>query len=523
MKRRDEISNEQKRRHWDLPSWARRFIRFICPLELVEEIEGDLIQKYEKDSKRLSMSAAKRNLAWNTVRFFRPGIILRNKFSYDLNRVDILWIYFKVACRQLLKSKSYSFINVMGLAVGLTAFFLITQYVSFEKSYDTFHENGNEIFRLALEFKENEEITNSSAKNYVEVRDILSEYVPQIKNITGFTKIPANTGFLFRYKDKLYNQSGGFIHADSNFFKVFPSLLIKGDPKTALSDKHNLVISESMANKIFGNIDPLGKQWENLNENENRGDHVISGVMRDMPANSHFHANFIGVVDRSEWGNLLPWQGFFYTYVTLPKDDDKSKLQDQMDRLNSWLERADPKTKGASVTLQQLHDIHLHSNLNDELEGGGSEKWLYILYSIGLIILIMAWINYINIQTARFITRAKEVGIRRIIGSRKADLAMQFLVEFAIITLLSTLIAGMLLQFIYTRFAYLTGVPISEFQWSAPSLWIGSLSLFLLGSLVAGVYPGLYLLKLDPISSLKGKVVGALKGRKMQKSLLIVQ
>ena len=194
----------------------------------------------------------------------------------------MLWIYFKVACRHLLKSKSYSFINVIGLAVGLTAFFLITQYVSFEKSYDTFHENGNEIFRVTLEYRENGEVTNTSAKAYIEVGDALRQYVPQIENLTGFTKIPANTGFLFRYKEKLYNEGGGFVHADTNFFKVFPSLLVKGDPKTALSEKHNLVISESMAKKIFGDIDPIGKQWENVNENEGRGDYVISGVLREI-------------------------------------------------------------------------------------------------------------------------------------------------------------------------------------------------------------------------------------------------
>jgi putative ABC transport system permease protein len=173
------------------------------------------------------------------------------------------------------------------------------------------------------------------------------------------------------------------VHADTNFFKVFPSLLVKGDPKTALSEKHNLVISESIAKKIFGDIDPIGKQWENVNENEGRGDYVISGVLRDIPANSHFHANFIGVVDRSEWGNLLPWQGFFYTYITLPEHDDNSDLKAQLDRLNHWLENADPKTKGASLTLQPLRDIHLYSELKDDLEMGGSEKWLYILYSIG--------------------------------------------------------------------------------------------------------------------------------------------
>jgi putative ABC transport system permease protein len=145
--------------------------------------------------------------------------------------------------------------------------------------------------------------------------------------------VPANTGFLFRYKEKLYNESGGFIFADSNFFKVFPSLLIKGDPTTALRDKHNLVISEAIAKKIFGEIDPIGKSWENIDDHENRGDYVISGVLKDIGPNSHFHANFVGVVDRSEWGNLLPWQGFFYTYFTLPADVDREKIDDQLQQL----------------------------------------------------------------------------------------------------------------------------------------------------------------------------------------------
>jgi putative ABC transport system permease protein len=154
MKGQNEIRDEHK--HGELPSWARRFIRSICPRGLAEEIEGDLIQKYKRDVKRFSGAVAKRKLAWNAIRFFRPGIILRNKVSFGPGRIDILWTYFKVSYRHLLKSKSYSLINVMALAVGLTAFVLITQYVSFEKSYDRFHKNGNEIFRLAQEFRENE-------------------------------------------------------------------------------------------------------------------------------------------------------------------------------------------------------------------------------------------------------------------------------------------------------------------------------------------------------------------------------
>src|SRR5688572_27085464 len=155
--------------------------------------------------------------------------------------------YFKIAYRHLLKSKVFTFINVMGLAVAITAFLFIVQYASFEMSYDQFHENSEEIYRLALEYYENGELKNTTAKNYMEVGDMLKEYLPQMKTFTGFVKIPANTGFLFGYQNKIFNEPGGFLHADSNFFDVFPSLLFRGNPETAFLDKHNLVISQSIA------------------------------------------------------------------------------------------------------------------------------------------------------------------------------------------------------------------------------------------------------------------------------------
>ena len=157
--------------------------------------------------------------------------------------------HFKVARRHLMRNKVFSCINVAGLAVSITAFFLIVQYISFELSYDGFHSNKDEIYRVALEFYENDDLKNTSAKNFNEIQDILKENFPQIEHTTGFVKIPANTGFLFRYDEKLFNELGGFFEADSSFFKVFPSLLVKGDPATALNHPNNLVISETMAKK----------------------------------------------------------------------------------------------------------------------------------------------------------------------------------------------------------------------------------------------------------------------------------
>ena len=431
--------------------------------------------------------------------------------------------YFKIAYRHLMKSKIFSFINVLGLSTGIAAFFLIIQYVSFEMSYDRFHENKEEIYRVALEYYENNVLKNTTAKNYVKMGDMLKEHVPEIKSLTGFTKMPANTGFLFGYGNKLFNEQGGFLYADSNFFRVFPSLLVRGNAKTALSDKHNLVISESMAKKLFGHSDPMGQRIDNLNENGDGSDYVVTGILKDIPENAHFHANFIGVVIFEEWGNLDSWEGFLYTYITLPKETDLSVVARQLDHLNEKLEKADPKTKGAKVILQPVTNIHLYSQLNDELEAGGNKNLIYILFFIGVIILVIAWINYINIETARFITRAREVGIRRIIGSGKGDLAMQFLIEYFMITVISAVIAWVLLQLIFPQFTYLTGIAISNLQFSTPFIWQSAFGLFLAGSLLVGIYPAFFLLKLDPVSTLKGKISRSSRGSRLRKSLVIVQ
>jgi putative ABC transport system permease protein len=502
---------------------ALRLLGWFCPSVLLEEIEGDLLQKLARDIRTHGEKRAKRRLAWNVVRYFRPGIVLRNKFSMELNQAYMLRNYFKVGFRHLMRSKVFSIINVLGLSVGIVAFVLIVQYVSFEMSFDKFHKNSEEIYRAALEFHEDGELKNTTAKNYVKMSVMLREHLPLIKDITGFTKMPANTGFLFSYQNKIFNEGGGFLYADSSFFKVFQSLLVRGAAEKALDDKHDLVISESMAKKIFGDSDPLGQRIGNLGENGDELGYVVSGIFKDIPENAHFHANFVGVVNFEEWENLDTWHGFLHTYIVLPHGTDLSRVASQLEGLNKELEKAHPKTKGAKVMLQPIADIHLHSHLSDELEAGGNKNLVYILLAIGVVILMIAWINYINIETARFINRAREVGIRRIVGSGKTDLAIQFLVEYAMITFVSAVTACVMLQLIFPQFSFLTGIPISRLQFFSPLVWLSSCGLFVVGSTLVGIYPALFLLKLDPMSTLKGKISGSMRGRTMQKSLIVIQ
>src|SRR5882762_1475539 len=183
-------------------------------------------------------------------------------FSPELNHGFMLLSHFKSARRKLLKSKIFSMINIFGLAIGITASLLILQYVTFEFSYDTFHKNSSEIYRIVYEEFENGELKNTSARNYVGIRSLIKEHFPEIKCFTGFDFMRANIGIVFRYNRKMYQELGGYIWADSSFFRVFPSLLAQGETSTVLSRPNNIVISEKIAKKVFGASNPIGQEFE---------------------------------------------------------------------------------------------------------------------------------------------------------------------------------------------------------------------------------------------------------------------
>ncbi len=431
--------------------------------------------------------------------------------------------YFKIAYRHLTNSKVFSLINILGLAVGISAFFLIVQYVSFETSYDRFHANGDNIYRVGLERYQNGVLQTATAGNFAGLRKLIRENFPDVDAVTGFYKTPANTGVFFQYEGKIFNELGGELNADSSFFKVFPSLLIKGDPATALHDPHSMVLSESMAKKIFGDTEPLGQRIQRPNDGDQESDCVVTGIIRDLPQNSHFHANFIVPLEYI-WEFQTEWkQDFLLTYVSFEKGSDPELFNDRLNQLYRKLEIKYPEVKETKSFLQPLISIHLSSNMRDELEVNGNKNLVYLASLIGLIILVIAWINYVNLETARFATRAREVSVRRIIGSAKSDLALQFFIEYFCILVVAIALAALLMTFMVPRFSYLTGIPIHSIQWSQPSIWLIAILVLVAGSVLVGIYPALFLLRLNPVTTLKGKFGNTNRGRTVRKSLIIVQ
>lgn len=498
---------------------ALKILKWLCPDHLYEEIEGDLIQKFNRERKIFSERKAKRRLLWNTLRFFRPGIILRNKFSFELNQLYMIQSYFKTAWRHLVRSKFLTLINVSGLAVGIAVFFFMAQYMSYEMSFDQFHNNGDKIYRIGLTRPASGENV-SSARTFAGIRSLLKDNFTEVENYTAFYKTPANTGFLFRYKDKIYNEPGGILNADSAFFSVFPTLLAEGDFTSVLSSDHNLVISESMARKIFGDANPIGQTLERVDDYDKGTDFMITGVLKDIPQNSHIHANFIRHINDTRPDTEYWNEGLLFTYATLKKESDPELIATRINALLQKLEKDNPVIKGSSVILQPLTDIHLNSHFSDELEVNGNKTMLFILIGIGIVILVMAWINYLNLETSRFILRSGEISIRRIIGSGKSDLALQFLVEYICITILALLLAAFIIFLSAPYFSTLTEVPVTNLNFIHYKIWLMAFGVFIVGSAFVGSYPAFFLLNIKSLTIRKG---GQAHGNSLRRVLVGVQ
>lgn len=506
-----------------LPTWAERLLRAICPKDLYEQIEGDLIEVYNYDLETIGKRKAKMNFVMACIRFFRPGILFRNKFSSNSSSVDRMHSYFKIAYRHMMHSKVFSLINVLGLTVGITAFAMIIQYVSFEMGYDRFHTDNKDICRVGLTRPGNSSIQHSSARNFTGLRKLLNEDFPEVIGATGFYKTPANTGVFFKYKGQIYNELGGELNVDSSFFKVFASLLIKGDADAALRDPHSMVLTQSMAKKIFGDEEPMGQLLQMPDDSEGDKNFVVTGIVKDFPVNSHFHANFI-IPLGSDWSNLEDWKdSFIYTYVKLEKGIDSEQFTDRLNLVYRKLATLNPEVNETMNFLQPITAIHLNSQLQDEIEVNGSRNLVYITLAIGLIILIIAWINYVNLETARFATRAREVSVRRIIGSAKSDLALQFLVEYFVLLIVALSLAAVFIPLLIPHFSYLTGVPIESLQWPDSVIWFYAIVILAGGSVLVGIYPALFLIRFNPATALKGKFGGTTRWHNLRRSLIVIQ
>jgi putative ABC transport system permease protein len=436
--------------------------------------------------------------------------------------------YMKIALRNLLKYKAYSFINIMGLAIGVASCILILLFVQDELSYDRFHEKADRIYRVALLGS----LGNNQFNGAVTAPPLGEALVRNYPEVESATRI-RNYGFpVIRYGDKVFSEER-FFWADSTFFEVFSFEFIKGDKYSALKEINTVVITESIAKKYFGGEDPVGK----LLNSDNRRDYKISGVIKDFPENSHMHFDFIAALGSYPDSRSDQWfNNSFYTYIVLREGSDYKELEQKLDRFVA--DHVGPQTeqvlgvpfedliKSGAVYryyLQPLTDIHLKSDIEAELEPNSSLAYVYAFSLIAVLILFIACINFMNLATARSSNRAKEIGIRKTLGSGKIQLVRQFLVETILMAFIAVLIAVIIVELLLNPFNNLIGKELS-INYAKNLIFIPFLLLLaLVVGVFAGIYPAFYLSSFDPIKVFRKKNVQSNKNSSLRNSLVVTQ
>lgn len=442
--------------------------------------------------------------------------------------------YFKIALRNLLKRKGYSFLNIIGLAIGITCCLLIFQYVAFERSYDKFPEKSKDIVRLRLDSYRQGKLAWKSATSYPAFGPTMKRDFPEVENFCRLHD--ADLLLSNDEKNVKFTEEKGY-YADPAFLSMFNVQLKEGNPETALNGPDKLLLSESMAHKYFGNENALGKRLV-YRAGGYTANYEITGVFKEFPKNSHLIVNhlasyaslaklvrFYGDTTNSTetaWG----WYDF-YTYLQLKPGTNREKFESKFPafcaKYIDGLEWAKTNNIKTVISALPLTDIHLYSNYNQEAEVNGNGQSVYFLFLIAIFIIGIAWINYINLATARSLERAKEVGVRKVMGAVRKNLIMQFLIE-SIILNLTALIVALLLSFLLTPwFNHLTGKDdLTTFSLPASS-WLGFAAMFVGGSLLAGIYPAFVLSGFRPVSVLKGMFKNSTGGQLLRKGLIITQ
>jgi putative ABC transport system permease protein len=431
--------------------------------------------------------------------------------------------YFKIAWRNILRNKAFSTINIVGLALGVAACILILQYVAFELSYDNFHKNGGQIYRVRQDRYNEGKLSTQWAAGAYAVGNSFKDAFPEVQD---YVKLLGRGKNLLDYGDRSIKLEKHYL-ASSSFFTMFSYPLILGNPKTALAESNTIVLSESVAKRLFGKEDPLGKT---VRVNKRRP-FKITGVFKDMPANTHFktemlisYATFLSDVKPDNPELAWQWDGCL-TYIKLRPGTDAKALEAKFPALIDKLAGADHKKyKSAAVyLLQPLKDIHLYSHFMMEAEPNGDGKTVYLLLGIAFFIVVIAWVNYINLATARAINRAKEVGVRKAVGSLRAQLIGQFMTESVLLNGFAVVLALILVALALPKFNEISGQELSFALLSSKMFWVPLVALFVTGAFFSGLYPAFVLSGFKPVAVLKGKVLATRQGIVLRKSLVVFQ
>lgn len=443
--------------------------------------------------------------------------------------------YFKTAYRNLIRRKGFTILNIAGLSTGICCCLLIFHYVSIERSYDSFQPDGNNIFRLRLDSYQQGQLAWKSATSYPAFGPTMKKDFPEVEDFCRL--YDADMLLSNDERNVKFKEEKGYF-ADASVLSMFGIGLIKGNAATALNAPYKIVLTESMAKKYFGKEEALGKILT-IRSPQYTKTLEVSGVMKEFPANSHLIINHLvsystlSGINRDVYKDTsnatetnFGWYDF-YTYLRLKPGTDVKKLESKFpafcDKYINGLEWAKNNNIKNVISLIPLNKIHLYSNYNQEAEVNGNGQAVSFLFLIGLIIIGIAWFNYINLSTARSVERAREVGVRKVLGAERSGLIRQFLTESFLLNLVALAVAAVLFIVLLKPFDALMGRSAEVFYTMNFIYWTGFLFLFFIGTILSGLYPAFVLSGYRPVIVLKGVFKNTAGGLTLRKTLIVAQ
>lgn len=501
------------------PKWAARLLQWIHPTETLEEVAGDLEELYTYWYDHSGEKRADIRYLFAVLSVL-PPFVHRRKYKQAYSSPSslqpyMLLNYLTTLFRRLNRQRLFSFINISGLAISLVCFTVILLFVNHELSYDRFHHQPELIYRVVKDFVNNDGSRVPDATTPSALAHALQKDLPSVAYATRFVPNRERI-FLLEYGEKRFYELN-LIRVDSNFFNVFDFPFVAGSKQQAFNGGQSIVLTQSAAKKYFGDENPIGKT---IRINVNNGtDFQVTAILKDVPQTSHFTFDFLIPFQNAPDLNT-DWQRYsFYTYLRLKPGADVAAFQAQLQPL---FKKYQPQSLNQFYS-QALTDIHLRSDLKWELGANGDISYVRILSTIALLVILIAGINYVNLVTAQAAKRAREVGIRKVIGASKGTLVKQFLAESLLtinIAFGSSLIGtGLFLPFAEKIF----GIELSLFEPRQQLIWPILLGVVVCIGLISGLYPALYLSAFEPAKVLKGSFFGSSQGIGFRKTLVVFQ
>ena len=511
------------------PRWASWLLDTFSHPDRREEVQGDLLELYAYWVQTLGERRADWRYSLSAVKLLRPLARRKNTDQYSTPlslRPDMIRNYLKIAWRNLILHKVFTAINIIGLAVGLATCLLIVLFVLHELSYDRYHTKADRLFRMINHGQLGGKDLNTTYVGTPAGPALVRDY----SGVEATTRLYEEGTFIVKHDHESFKEEH-VIFPDSNFFDIFSIPLLKGNARTVLTEPQTVVITETTARKYFGSQDPVG-QTLTLGT---RGLFRVTGVCQDVPSNTHFHYTIFGSLRSIQLRDKWLASGA-QTYVLLRNGYSIDNLRAKMPELvRKYIGPEIQEFLGISLTeftrkgdrftfqFQPITDIHLHSHLEGEIEPNSDIKYVYIFSAIAVFILLIACINFLNLSTAGSAGRAKEVGIRKVLGSVQQQLIWQFLSESVLITFMAFVVALGIVALVLPSFNQLAGKQFSVRDLTNGAMLPGMLVACLLIGLLAGSYPAFFLSAFKPVSVLKGKIRAGFRSGWLRNTLVTTQ